>query len=425
VSDIDTQLREAATQWRADQNPPAPFDASKLETVGRPGKRPALLVVAGAVLAGCAVVAVVALLTHVGNRSVQVNVPGTSGPVASEVPIATQPLLTSYPPTTGRIVMSTGHAGANTWTFSVQVHSRTDTPSGLCLSITSTELPAIGSPAMATYCSDPTFDIPALSWESFGPQPGVYGYELIYGVTSAPATQVLVTFGGAAVPVTTATRSAPALPGLHFFAVEVPPAAVRPTVRVEVEALAASGTPLLRSDPTRSPPVVSITPPKPEPTYPLWPLDPIDPTTITSAMAAARSFSATALGVTGNTITVVASDPYFAAFSIELPASGRTLQVETVPGPNGTWTLSQVGPPLQQGIKLVGPGAPTISIEAPSDATQSDVTERVDNTVHHIHETSTDLKSGFVHLVGGTINNVLIVFRNAAGAPVDAVGGEW
>ncbi len=448
MSDIDTRLRHYARRWQSEQSAPAPFDPSH-STWSRPsrgGDRRRLTPLIVALAAVCAVVAgAVALLP--GRNSVKVSAGGNAAVtfVRSGVPIAAPPLLAQLPNTTEPILVSSGHSGPERWMFYAQVSALTADPApqtnfgvnrsgppthlgaGLCLMM-ATERTLVGG-GSTIGCDDPA-KMPSLTREVSLLHTDSHQV-LVYGVTSASAASMVVSFRENLPPVAVTTRSTSELPGLRFYVVESPPGA--DPASVEVEALAGDGTPLVRSDPgpPPAPPIVTpsvpiVTPSLPD-AYPLWPLDPADIADRSSAEAVARAFSASALGVTGNDITpdpaAVPNSP--TAVTIELPSSGRPLRALASPSHDGTWTIIQAGDQTQLRGIAFGPSGPTMAIKAPADASEADITELADGRVQHVHLTQADLRAGSARLTGQSIHSVLIVFRNSAGATVDAIGGVF
>jgi DNA-directed RNA polymerase specialized sigma24 family protein len=53
------------------------------------------------------------------------------------------------------------------------------------------------------------------------------------------------------------------------------------------------------------------------------------------------------------------------------------------------------------------------------------VTELADGVVHQIHVTPAQFHAGQVPLLGTTVEDVILVYRNAAGAAVDAAGSQF
>ena len=66
-----------------------------------------------------------------------------------------------------------------------------------------------------------------------------------------------------------------------------------------------------------------------------------------------------------------------------------------------------------------------MAVHPPTGASQADVTLRADGGVHRLHLTGADLRTGSARLTGSSIHDVLIVFRNASGVTIDAVGSEF
>jgi len=442
MTDIETRLQDAARQWRAQQNNPAPFDPTAVTATprerrsvarrwGRPGP-----VLAGVVAVGTAVILVIAVVVvraAIGGRGGQTSTV-TGAPAVA--PIATKPLLAHVPRPTKPILVASGQADGAVWTFYAQVNPLTANPlahnppttlaypessgPGLNLSMSGQPASGVGGGSQAL-AGDPR-SLPSLVSQAFGPQLVGFDAELIYGVTSTPASTVSLTWGNLP-PVVVATISKEALPGLRFFAAQAPPAAEQPGLSLEIVAEAADGRPLVRSDPMPPPPVNPPVGGDTSPgTYPLWPLDGTAEGPFDTAMAVARSFSDTVLGVTGNTITSTPGVP--TALLIHLPASGRSVSVSTTPGLNQSWTIEQVGAPLAQGVSY-GSGRPTITITPPHGATQADVTELADGVVHQIHVTPAQFHAGVVPLAGTSVEVVILVYRNAAGDAVDAAGSEF
>ncbi len=453
MSDIDTRLKDQARRWRAAQSAPPPFDPSQLERLrsGSTGdRRRVVLIAAAAVAAACVVVAgVLAALPR--RNSVTVSISSTSGDTSvlqrPGVPIAVPPLLAHVPDTTKPVLVATGGTGQTGWKFYVQFSAfSSDRPSGptrlngkpptqlgpgLCL-LTRSELgQGAGQGASGRSCDDPA-KMASLTWHASGE--GSSTPKLVYGVTSAPAARVVVGFVDGAsrvsVAVSVAAVSKREFPGLRFFVVQPPPGLEPPGSAFEVVALAANGTPLMRSDPTLpSPPWVPSAVPHPamQDAYPLWPLDPSNTANRDSAEAVTRDFSTSALGVTGNAVTpdAKAAPNGPTAVSIELPASHRSLRVLASPNPDGRWTLIQVGDQAQQRGITFGPRGPTMAIQPLHDAIQADITELADGTIQHVHLTHGDLQTGNARLAGHSIHNVLIIYRNSAGVALDATGGEF
>ena len=98
---------------------------------------------------------------------------------------------------------------------------------------------------------DPT-RMDSLVWSTYGPTSG-FGSELVYGVTSARAAAVQIVFSGSTAPLRATLYTAPRFPGLRFYAAVAPASAARD--RIVAEALAADGTPLVRTDPNRPSPL--------------------------------------------------------------------------------------------------------------------------------------------------------------------------
>ncbi len=451
MTDIDSRLSDYGRRWQAGQSAPPPFDPSQA-TWARPGRgddRRRVVQVIVAVAAVCAVVAGVVVALP-GRGSVTVSAGrNTDRFLRSGVPIAAPPLLVRLPRATKPVQVASGKVGSDDWRFYVQVSALTAVRSpertdpglpgvgppdhlgpGLCLMMRTVEPDGGGGAQVG--CDDPA-KMASLKWELHGRRAG-FDADLVYGVTTASADRVIVSFGENHSTVTAPALSKSELPGLRFYVARVPPGGS--PAHLEVEALAADGIPLVRSDPglpavSPSPPAgPSIPAPSPPGTYPLWPADPAGAAGTAgrnSATAVARDFSTSALGVVGNSIThdpnVPVNGPTFV--TIELPTSGRSLSVLASPSRDGAWALIQVGDQAQLRGITYGSSGPTMAIQPPGDANQADVTELADGSIRHLHLTQAELDTGAVKLAGQSIHNVLVVYRNSAGVTVDAIGGEF
>ncbi len=175
--------------------------------------------------------------------------------------------FTMVPRTTTRgIPLASGHAKSVTWTFLVE--SAADLPhgptrlSGPCLGI-ETERPD-SFRGESSSCVDQPPPV-ALELRYLDGDPSTI---LVYGMTSAPAASFRID-GRAGPPVLTDALSTKTFPGFRFYAIQLPVESLpeRFSERLVVTALAADGTPLLRSTPLPGTPP----PPPPSPPAPLGP----------------------------------------------------------------------------------------------------------------------------------------------------------
>jgi hypothetical protein len=140
-----------------------------------------------------------------------------------------------------------------------------------------------------------------------------------------------------------------------------------------------------------------------------------------------RDFSTRALGVTANAITIdaVAQANSPTTVTIALPAINASLRVVAYPQAGGTWALLGVGNQAdKEGITFT-PKGPNMALRPPISVTQADITERAADGIHHLHLNQRDLRAGSVQLIGNPIRDVLIVWRNASGAAIGAVGNQY
>lgn len=159
----------------------------------------------------------------------------------------------------------------------------------------------------------------------------------------------------------------------------------------------------------------------------MWPLPPGDAAKLDSALAVARDFSAQVLGVTENTIIADPSAPANGPIivTIELPASSHPVPVLASPTATGTWALLSVGNQADQEGITFGPDGATMALHPPAGATQADITERAGAGIVRVHLNEASLRTGTAQLTGSSIHDVIVVFRNANGLTIGAIGSEY
>jgi hypothetical protein len=421
MTDIDERLREYALRWQAIQPPPpAPlFDASRPSRLGwvhTPSHIRIMVAVAAAVVAVGVLTGV--LIDRHGTNPAQVS---TANPTANP-PVAKPPLLRHRPHTTAQIDLTSGRSGGTAWTF-FALYTSKETPAGvgpgLCLGI------AAGQ-SSGTECDDPT----TMSALTVGVThlAGNANTLLVSGVTSAPATSFLIYLAKGTV--TVPALASPDLLGLRFYAAQISASQYPGDFAVRVEALT-GGTPLLRNDPRQTAPLVPANPPsEPSGLGTLWPLPGTAGAGLNNPIAVAADFATKALGLAHPTVTVRPGGPSdgITTVIIALPPPGKNLQAVAQPLANGTWALIQVGNQDNlRGITLLPNGHPgaVMSLIPPSGATQAEVTEVAADTTHYIHLNAAQLATDTVHLIGSSIQSTFIVYKNNAGAVLDAIGGTF
>ena len=421
MTDIDDRLRDYAQRWRTAQPPPPPLrPVSATRPKGRRFEYPKrLAVVAVAVVVAAGVVAVVATRHHGPTR---VSTAGQAG-----VAVATPPLIHGRLHATAQIDLTSGRAGSVDWTFFAQYLHAELPPGvgpGLCLGIAV----RLGN---SSECDDPN-KMSSLTVGIGGLQddPAVL---LISGVTSARAASFSIDLGS--VSLSTPALSNAALPGLKFYVLQVPVGDYPTNGAVNVEAVAADGTPLLRNDPRQTPPLLPTLPPAPagisHGPQAIWPPAGTSPTGPSSAAILARDFAVQVLGIANPSVTAAPTSPagYIASFTIRLPATGRTIKGTAQLQADHTWALIQLGDPSQlRGITMLPNGhlGPVMTLIPPAGATQADVTDIAADGTHHLHLTAAQLATKTLHLpTNATVDSIIVVYRNTAGAPVGALAGSF
>ena len=421
MTDIDDRLRDYAQRWRTAQPPPPPLRPvpaarPKVRRRGHP-KRLAMVAAAAAVAAG--VVAVAASRHHGPTR---VSTGGQAG-----VPVAKPPLVHGQLHATAQVDLTSGRADSIDWTFFAQYLPAKQPPGigpGLCLGIAV----RLGN---SSECDDPT-KMSSLT-VGIGRLQGDPAVLLISGVTSARAASFSIDLGN--VSLSTPALSNAALPGLRFYALQVPVGDYPNNGAVNVEAVAADGTPLLRNDPRRAPPLLPTLPPAPAGTshgpQAIWPPARTSPTAASSATLLAQDFAARVLGITNPSVTAAPTSPdgYIASITIRLPATGKIIKGTAQLQADHTWALIELGDPSQlRGITMLPDGhlGPVMALIPPADATQADVTDNAADGTHHLHLTAAQLATKTLHLpTNAAVDSIIVVYRNTAGAPVGALAGSF
>lgn len=424
MSDIDDRLWDYAQRWRTAQPPPPPQ-----QPVGEAGSRPRrfehpkrlAIVAAAAVVA--AVVAGLAAITSSGHHGpTRVSTAGQAG-----VAVAKPPLVHGALHATGQIDLTSGRAASVEWTFFAQYlpnkQPRGIGP-GLCLGI------AVRT-GNNSVCENPA-RMPSLT-VGLNRLQGDPATLLISGVTSVPAATFSIDLGS--VSLSTRALSNAALPGLRFYALLVPVGDYPANGAVNVEAVTADGTALLRNDPRQTPSLLPGLPPPLAGTsqgpQAVWPPAGALRTGPSSATVLARDFATQVLGIANPSVTAAPSGPggYITSFTIRLPAAGKTIKGTAQLQTDHTWALIQLGDPNQlSGITMLPNGHldPVMTLVPPGAATQADVTVFAADGTHHLHLTAGQLATRKLRLAtNATVDSIIIVFRDTAGAPVGALAGSF
>lgn len=249
-------------------------------------------------------------------------------------------------------------------------------------------------------------------------------------MTSAPATSFWVTIGTHTL--TAVALSSAHLPGLAFYALQIPAGYYTTRTDVTIEAVEANGNPLVRNDPTPTSPLVPSITSTPGSNGPgqVWPLPGSQNTMLDSPAAVAEDFATQALGIQHPSVAVISentADPVVAV-DIVLPSTGAHLSVLASRSANGSWLLLQVGDQNQlRGITVLPGGHPgaVMALLPPKGSADADITEVASDGTHHIHLDDAQLATKTLHLTGTNIQSDLIVYRNRSGAVIDALGGTF
>ena len=428
MTDLDDRLRDYAQRWRSAQPAPrATLPDSARSWLEPPRAKYPNRVVALA-FAAVAVVVVAGLVAFASVRHHRSTVISTVPPAA--VPVAKPPLVRGGLHATGRIDLATGHSGSVDWTFFAQfgppASKGTSSPlgvrSGLCQGVTTGQGTGWG-------CDDPT-TMSSLT-ATVGTLDGDPATLLITGVTSAPASRFAITLG--AVALSTPALANAALPGLRFYAIQVPRTDDPGPGVLNVEAIAADGTALLRNDPLRTPPPPPNLPTGPSPDGPhaIWPAPGTTAPRPASSADLARAFAIDVLGIAQPTVSATPTSPDgpTAAISILLPATGTELTGMAQLQADGAWAFMQLGDQSQlRGITYLPDGhpGPVMTLIPPPGATQADVTDVAADGTHLIHLTAAELDTKTLHLpTSAIVTSIIVVYRNTAGAPVGALASSF
>jgi hypothetical protein len=137
------------------------------------------------------------------------------------------------------------------------------------------------------------------------------------------------------------------------------------------------------------------------------------------------------LGIAQPTVSATPTSPDWpiASISILLPATGTELTGIADLQADHTWALMQLGDQSQlPGITYLPDGhpGPVMTFRPPSGATQADVTDVAADGTHLIHVTAAELATKTLHLpTNAIVTSIIVVFRNAAGAPVGALAAAF
>lgn len=413
MTDIDELLHDYAARWQAIQPPPPPMRVP--EPNSRFGWRlpPHPIRLAGLAAAVSVALIVTLVVVNRSPSSTQVSTNPTSA-----VAVAKAPLLRHSLPATGQINLTSGRAGAVAWTFYA---TSTSKKSALCLGV-ATQL------ANGSSCDNPRLmSSLTVAVQHLDGDPNVL---LVTGVTSAPAASFNVAIGAHTTPAS--AQSSVHLPGLIFFALQIPTSEYVANGQVLVEALSANGSVLLRNDPKQVPPLVPVVQSPGAATGPqvVWPIPGTHIIGLSSPTAVAAAFATQALGIQHPSVSAnsAAAAGGITSVTIVLPATGKDLNAIAEHQANGTWALLQVGDQsLMRGVTVLPAGQPgaVMSLLPPRDAAQADITEVASDGSHRIHLDSRELATDTAHLEGTSIEIVLIVYRDAAGEAVSALGESF
>lgn len=427
MTDIDERLRETAMRWRAAQ-PAAgyPNVGHQRARAARSWNRPSLRLAAAGLMLPMA--ALIAFLVADHSNHNQVVHTGTQPNGA--VPFARRPLLTKMPATTPAVQITAGTADSVSWSLWAKVSpldASPATPGSRAIGgLTPTfngglDLEVVTPQATGGGGDDPT-RMDSLVWRTYGPQPG-FPDELVYGVTSIPASQVQISFTGTTTTITTAVHTDRHFPHLRFYAAVAPANVVG--VGIAAEAIASDGTPLVMTSPQPPIPPATIegspTPGNP----PMWPLPGASPASRGSAIKVAGDFARQVLGLTGETVTAQSASDRPTVVTINLPASHTNVQVVAEPTTQGTWELAGfVGAAGSYGISFAS-GHATVELHLPANTASADITELGAGHVYHQHLDADQINSGTATLATNNVQALTIVYRNQSGTAVGVGGGTY
>ena len=427
MPDIDQILRESGARWRASQAPPPvpPSVETRLaKTRPSPRRTGSAWLLAPAVAAAVAVGALVFITQR--DSGTEVTTATTPG---ATVPIAKPPLLRTFPASTGAFQVAAGNEGGS-WSMWVKI-----TPLGTPATSQANRAgpgsvigPGLGMQIFTPAANggvggDPT-QMASLVWETFGPLAG-FPSEVIYGVTSTPAAHIRITFTGRTAPVIAPTYTSAVFSPLRFYAVAVPASAAGEGV--VAEALAADGSPLVRTNPNLNGPPVPGQSETPVPgTVAMWPLADSAPGLRNTAEAAATDFAVQALGIAKPVVRTISSTPNSpAAVAILLPASNSTVKVLAQPTPDGrNWELIGFLDAAAYGITY-GAGHWSVQLHVPANTDSVQVTVVSDGTIERVPVDQAEIDAGTAILPVHSIQALLVVYKNAQGQTVGVGGGVY
>lgn len=425
MTDIEQTLRSTAARWRAVQPVPPSISVPPVDKhkVSRPAwRRPVLRVFAPVTLVAVAAGVLIVVTRHHDGTEVT-----TGGDLS--VPAAKPPLLRSMPATTGAFQIAAGSAGGS-WSLWVKINPLTASPPnqsvaghGFSPSFgPGLDMEVVTPRATGGGGDDPTH-MESLVWRTFGPEPG-FPAELVYGVTSTPAAEVRITFTGSTAPLVAPVYTNPVFGPLRFYAVAAPASAAGEGI--VAEAIAADGTPLVRTKPNlNGPPVPNVTQGSKPGDTPLWPLPDSRTGSRDSAAAVARDFATAVLGIPHPNVTASSSGSVGpTVVAIQLPASRTTLRVLAQLA-SGRWeVIGFIDPANQHGIGVTG-GHAIVALHAPADTDSAEAIVLSNGKVDRVPIDKAEIDAGTAVLPEQNIQALVIVYHDVNGATVGAGGGTY
>ena len=423
MTDIDEMLRDTGKRWRSVQPAPPRLlnpEDRRHRSQHRLMRQPVLTVLVP-IAAAAAVAGVIVAITHRGGGTEVFTGAGPS------VPTAKAPLLHSMPRTTGAFQIAAGSAGGSwsLWAKISPLSANSVSPAPTRNGFAPTFGPGLDMEVVTPQSSggggdDPT-RMDSLVWRTYGPIPG-FPAELVYGVTSSPATQVRITFDGPTAALTAPIYTNPAFGSLRFYAVAAPASAAGQGITAT--AISADGTPLVRTPANLNgppvPPVIHA------PTRgAMWPLAGSSTGNRGSAVAVATDFATNLLGIANPAVSAASSSSDSPTpVSITVPASGVTIKVLAVPTPAGWEIDGFLDPGRIYGITF-NAGHTSVALHVPADTDSAEAVVLSDGNVDRFTIDKTELDAASALLPENNIQALIVIYKNTDGQTIGAGGATY